>query len=169
MPLPNGFMTYVKPTIGDSGRYTRVTGTRKTARLAMYGSPAVRRQLKDVGTVDVKLLHTIEEILINPLVMQQLREYNNYNIQRLGMEEIARNVAEFKQYFVNLRVAAILQVLATGNIYFDGSNNLLPSSSKREDARSRSRFRANNQNYQLNGHRSRPADSGTWLLRTSRN
>lgn len=149
MPLPNGFMNLIKPTIGDSGRYTRVTGTRRTARMAMYGSPAVRRQLKDIGTVDVKLLHTIEEILINPLVMQQLREYNNYNIQRLGMEEIARQVAEFKQLFVNLRVTAILQVLATGNLYFDAAYNLLPSSS---GAKTTVTFQvpANNQN-QLNG------------------
>lgn len=128
-PLPNGFMNIKKPTIGDSARYTRVTGTRRTAHLSMYGAPARKRELKDIGYVDVKLMHTLEEVTLNPLVLQQLRNYNNYDVQRQGMEEVARQTAEFAQYFMNLRTASTLSMLALGAIYFDSDYNLLPTSS----------------------------------------
>lgn len=158
MPLPEKFMTIVKPTIGDSGRYTQVTGQRRTAKLAMYGAPAVRRELKNVAVKDVKLIHSFEEISLNPLVLQQLRNYNNYDIQRMGMEEVARQVAEFKQLFVNLRATAILQALANGVLYFDGSGNLLPTSSGAVVTVSFG-MSANNQN-QLNGIIGATWDSG---------
>lgn len=142
-------MNTKKSTLGDSGRYTRVTGTRKTARLAMYGSPAVKRSLKDISYVDVKLMHTFEEISLNPLILQQLRNYDNYNVQKLGMEEVARQVAEFKKLFENLRIAAALQMLRNGAVYYDGNGNLLPSSSGAIVTVSAG-MNANNQN-QLNG------------------
>ncbi len=43
--LPPGFFSSVKGTIGDSGKYTRTTGNRKTARQVQYGSPSNPRQL----------------------------------------------------------------------------------------------------------------------------
>lgn len=128
-PFPAAFMSTTKKTIGDSGRYTQVTGTRRTARQVMYGSPALKRELKDIASKDVKLIHTFEEQSIPPLVLQNLRNYDNYEIQRMGMEEVARQVAEFKQLFENLRISALSQALSKGAVYFDGSGNFLPTSS----------------------------------------
>ena len=148
-PLPEKFMSTTRDVIGDAGRYTRVTGQRRTARLGKYGASALRRELKDVGSVDVKLMHTFEEQPIPPLVMQALRNYENYEVQKMGMQEVARQVKEFTQLFVNLRIATIMQVLANGILYFDGSGNLLPSSSGAVETIS-FQMNANNQN-QLNG------------------
>ena len=44
-------------------------------------------EFKNIAYRDVKLMHTFEEQTLPPLVLQQLRNYNNYDIQRLGMEE----------------------------------------------------------------------------------
>ncbi len=128
-PLPNKFFTTTKKTEGDSGRYTQVTGGRQTARLVMYGAPAVRRNLRDVASKDVKLMHTFEEQALSPLTLQRLRNYEDYNIQNMGIEEVARQGLEFRTLFDNLRIAAVQQTLANGVIYYDGNGNLLPTSS----------------------------------------
>lgn len=148
-PYPDGFMNIKKPVVGDKGRYTRIKGTRRTARLAMYGAPAVQRELKDVAYEDVKLMHTFESMNIDPLLIQALRNYNNYDLQQRGVQELARQVAEWKMYFQNLRIATIGQTLALGAIYYDGSGNFLPSSSGAVVSATFG-MNANNQN-QLNG------------------
>lgn len=153
--LPAAFTNIKKTTVGDQGRYTRVKGTRRTARLAMYGAPAVARELKDVAYVDVKLMHTFESQHINPLLIQALRNYNNYDMQQRGMQELARQVAEWKMYFQNLRTASNLMALSQGAIYYDGSGNFLPSSSGAVVSVTYG-MSANNQN-QLNG-----VISSTW-------
>lgn len=127
--LPKQFQTVKKTTIGDAGRYTQVSGTRATARQAMYGSAAVKRALKGISSKDVKLLHSFEQIEMNPLILQWLREYDNYNLQQMGMQEVDRQQSEFRAYFDNLRLAAVLSMLANGKIWFDANGNLLPSSS----------------------------------------
>lgn len=125
-PIPDQFWKSTKNVIGDSGRYTRVVGQRKLARTARYGSPAIRRELLPIAVVDVKLLHTFEEQPIPPLVMQQLRSYDNYEVQQLGIQEVSRQTREFAQLFVNLRTAAILTAFAYGRMAFDAEGNLLP-------------------------------------------
>lgn len=128
-PLPAGFFDTKGATVGNVGRYTQVTGTRKTAKIVQYGSPAQRRDLKGVAARDVKLLHTFEEIQIDLTVMQLLRNYTEPTMQNRGMDEIKRQVKEFRQLFDNLRTAAVIQAISLGNIYFDANGNLLPSSS----------------------------------------
>jgi hypothetical protein len=146
--VPEAFYTTTKDTIGDSGRYTRVTGQRRTSKLSQYGAPAVRRELKDVAFVDCKLMHTFEEQLIDPLTMQRIRNYDNYNIQRLGIDEIARQVAGFKQLFENAEIATVLQALIVGTIWWDAAGNLLPTSTGAVETVT-FQISANNQN-QLN-------------------
>jgi len=46
----------------------------------------------------------------------------------MGMQEVARQASVFRQIFTNLRIAARLQMLANGVIYYDGDGNLLPTS-----------------------------------------
>lgn len=128
-PLPPAFSANPRPTIGDSGRYTQVTGTRTTARQAMYGAPARNTALKDVADKDVKLIHSIESIEINVRIMNMLRNYTNYDLQKQGEDEVTRQAQEFRQRFLNHRLAAMQMVLNRGIIYYDSEGNLLPSSS----------------------------------------
>lgn len=127
--LPAAFQTIEKKVLGDAGRYAQVVGTRQTSRLTMYGAPAAQRALKDIENVDVKLLHSYESIKMDPLLLQALRNYDNYDVQQMGIEEVARQQSEFRRYFDNLRLSAQYGMLANGSIWFDGNGNLLPSSS----------------------------------------
>ncbi len=128
-PFGDAWFKTVKQTIGDSGVYTRVTGTRQTARLAMYGAPAIARQLRDVAVVPIKLMHTLEKLPVDPLVLQQLRNYDNYNMQQLGKQELTRQTAEFARLGQNLRITATALVLGNGRIGADSGGNILPDSS----------------------------------------
>ena len=122
-----GFYEGVETVNGDTGAYTRITGTRTTARIAAYGSPSQQRQLKDIARIPAKLIHSIESIYHNPAVLTNLLNYNNLSVQRLGIAEVARQTKEFRQNFDNLRIATLTSMLATGGISFDGSGNFLPS------------------------------------------
>src|SRR2546421_697315 len=75
--FPAGFYGAKKPVNGDTGEYTRVDGTRQTARIAAYGSPSQQRELKNIAAVPVKLIHTIESIYHKPHVLMNLRQYDN--------------------------------------------------------------------------------------------
>jgi hypothetical protein len=128
--LPPGFSPTPTKTFGDSGRYMQVTGTRTTARLAMYGAPAKMRDLKDIAKRDVKLMHAYEKIQLDPMLYQSLHSYTSYDQARYPVEqEVGRQVREFRRRFENLRTAASLYALSLGHIYFDSGGNLLPSSS----------------------------------------
>lgn len=128
-PLPEEFFNVTKTTIGNVGRYTQLAGVRNTARRVEYGAPAYAREQKDVGQKTVNLIHTFEELTINPLVFQLLRNYDSYDLQQQGVDEVDRQGKEFRQRFINLRTASVLMSLAAGKIYFDTDGNLLPSSS----------------------------------------
>jgi hypothetical protein len=158
-PFPPAFFKSTKKVTGNRGRYTRFTGERRTARSTKYGAPARNRGLRDVGEVDVKLLHTFESQTMDPLVMKQLRSKDSYELDK-GLNEVSRQVTEFKRLFDNLRVAAVAQVLRNGILYFDGDGNLLPSSSGAVDSHS-FQMSANNQN-QLNS-----IITASWALNTT--
>lgn len=128
-PLPKEFASTTEDVIGDSGRYISTIGTRLTSRLVQYGAPSYNRALSDVGDRGVKLLHSYEDIRLKPLLLQQLRNYDNYDIQRLGMQELARQVKNFVTKFENTRIASKEMMLATGVLYADGNGNFLPTSS----------------------------------------
>lgn len=151
--LPSSFHKVGQKVIGDSGRYMATRGTRQTARRSEYGSPARNRALKDLASQDIKLIHTFESITLNPLILQQLRNYDNYDVQRLGEQEVDRQSMEFRKYFDNLRISCMYSMLSLGAIYFDSEGNLLPSSSGALALGSGSydyNISANNKN-QLNG------------------
>lgn len=126
--FPAGFYQVEKTVDGDTGEYVRVEGTRATARIAAYGSPSQQREMKNISKVPVKLIHTIESIYFRPSVLVNLTEYNSPGKQQLGIVEVTRQTREFRRLFDNLRVAALTQMLFSGQIYFDGAGNLLPSS-----------------------------------------
>lgn len=147
-PLPPGFSSTTEKVLGNTARYMVYTGTRQTARLSQYGSPAIKRAQRNIGSQDVVLMHSFEQIAFNPIVLQQLRQYENYDVQNMGKEEVARQVGNFTELFVNLRRAATMMMLVNGKLWFDGNGNLLPTSSGAVETLSAQRS-ANNEN-QLN-------------------
>lgn len=147
-PLPEAFFKATKNVIGNKGRYTRVTGERRTAPFNTYGSPAGKMDLRDVGEVDIKLLHIFGNQTLSPLVLKQLRSKNEYELD-MGLDEVKRQVFENKKRFQNSRIATTLQTLHKGTLYFDKNFNLLPSSAGAFETVTFN-MNANNQN-QLNG------------------
>lgn len=127
--LPSEFFTTRKDVMGDSGRYTRVTGTRQTAKRVEYGAPAIKRELSAIGSYDVKLAHAFQHIDLDVKTYQSLRSYDSPEVQNLGQQEVDRQAAEFRALFDNLEKAAVYSMLSNGAIYFDSNGNLLPSSS----------------------------------------
>jgi hypothetical protein len=127
--LPEGFRKSVGKTIGDTGRYTETRGTRTVARLNQYGAGSKQTAKKQIAIRDVKLLHSLESIQLDPLVLQALRNYDNYDLQDRGKDEVIRQVDGFKTRFDNLRTATSTLALAKGHIWTDSDGNVLPSSS----------------------------------------
>ena len=130
--LPAGFWaspSNTEATEGNRGRYLRVEGTRQAASLVHYGAPSKRRTMKGVAEVPVTLLHTFENMNVNPSTLNNLLAEGNEVLQRMGAASIAREVGNFGQLFKNLRISALYSALTNGAIYFDGDGNLLPTSS----------------------------------------
>lgn len=127
--FPAGFYASRRPVDGDTAEYTRIDGTRQTARIAAYGSPSQQRELKNIAKLPVKLIHTVESILHKPYVLTNLLNFAEPTRQQLGIAEVTRQTRQFRQLFDNLRVASLTSMLFTGNIYFDGNGALLPGSS----------------------------------------
>lgn len=148
-PLPAGFASITEETVADKARYVVTTGTRQTARQTQYGAPARKRQLRNIGDQNVVLIHSFEEINFSPYVLMQLRNYEDYTQQRMGEEEVARQVGNFVELFNNLRIAVRIMMLHNGKLWFDAEGNLLPSSSGSAFSAGAQRS-ANNEN-QLNG------------------
>ena len=133
--FPESFYQVDKTVDRDTGEYTRVTGTRTVARIAAYGSPSQQRQLSGVEAVPVKLIHTVENILLPTADYLNLLSFDDTSKQQRGIQEVTRQVREFRSNFDNLRVAALTQMLFQGAIYWDGNGNLLPSSTRRQNDR----------------------------------
>ena len=125
--FPAGFYQVDKTVDRDTGTYTRVTGTRTTARMAAYGSPSQHRSLKGVESVPVKLIHTVESILLPVGDYLNLLSADDGAAQQRGIQEVTRQVRSFRANFDNLRVAALTSMLFQGAIFSDGHGNLLPS------------------------------------------
>lgn len=117
-----------KQVLANQARYMQITGNRKTARTSQYGSPAKRREMRDVSEKDVKLLHSFEEMMIDPKTLTLLRSMDKWENDQ-GRDLVNYQLQEFGNYFGNLETTAIHMMLATGLIYLDGDGNLLPTSS----------------------------------------
>lgn len=133
--IPNPFPPYLftvkseDKVVGDSVKFNKTYGQKKSARIVRYGAPPRLRQMQQEDLVEVKFLHLGEEQVIPPLVMQQLRDYENYDNQMKGMRVVAHNVKTLGTLFGNARIVAVATTLGRGNIYIDSDGNLLPSSS----------------------------------------
>lgn len=124
-----GLLTVKQQIIGDTGQATLVKGQRKVTKLTRYNAPPVGVDLETIGIRNFKLLSTAEAITIDPVTFQNLRNYDNYEFQKQGAEEIGRQIALFKKKFDNNRISVLISVLNNGAVYFDSNGNLLPTAS----------------------------------------
>lgn len=122
--LPAEFFNLTVGVEGDAGEYDRHSHTREPARRSEYGARARERAQIGIEKVQVKLLHTVEQLRHKPATLLNLREPGGTGRQRLGKQEIARQTMLFGMRFNNLRAAAVYSMLANGEIYFDADGNL---------------------------------------------
>ncbi len=126
--LPPAFFAVTDRVEGKTGEYTMAAGTRETARIVAYGSPARQRTMTGVKKVPVSLLHTFESLPADPTVLMQLQSEDSPTRQDMGRQTLARNLADFGTRFRNLRISAVYSALKHGAIYFDREGNLLADS-----------------------------------------
>jgi hypothetical protein len=125
--FPKEFYQVDKTVDRDTGQYTRIHGTRTVARISAYGAPSQQRALHGAEAVPVKLIHTVESIMLPTADYMNLLQYDDTAAQTRGIQEVTRQVRAFRTNFDNLRVAALTQMLFQGAIYWDGLGNLLPT------------------------------------------
>lgn len=124
-----GFLEVTESVDGDYGEYTVLTGTRTTAKISAYGSTSSNRQLRNLGVRPVKLISTVENIILPAHAYINLLDYNSLKKQEMGATEVARQIREARRNLDNLRIASAASAVFAGNIYFDAVGNLLPASS----------------------------------------
>ena len=81
-----------------------MSGSRSTARtnatISPYGAPSKNRQLREIGVKSVKLLHSIENIVLPVKDYINLLNYNELAKQKLGIDEVACNQLGIRLYKV---------------------------------------------------------------------
>lgn len=127
--MPPQFWNLKQQVVGNVAMYMRVKGNRTLPPAVRYGSPSRQLNTRPIDQVPVKLIHTYDHITLDPLVLQRLRAYTDYQMQDMGRQEVDRQEAEFRAYFDNFRIATLNSALSNGAIYFDANGNLLPTSS----------------------------------------
>lgn len=129
-PFPQEFFN-VKPSnrvLGDKAKYIRITGERRTAAMAKYGSPARRHTLRDISSQNVGLLHSNESFTVDFMMLQKLMSFEKY-VQDEGMDWLQYQFAELGKRHGNSRIISVASMLRYGAIYWDAAGNILPSSS----------------------------------------
>ncbi len=127
-PFPPAFFKVDQTVDGDTGEYKVFTGTRSNATISAYGAPSKNRQLRDVGVKAVKLLHSVENIVLPVKDYVNLLNYTDLSKQKLGIDEVSRQIREARWSQDNLRISALTSMLFQTEIWYDGLGNLLPNS-----------------------------------------
>ena len=127
--LPAGIKTVTREVIGNSAQAVLVKGQRKVSRIGQYGAAPVGATLETIARSNWVMIHTIEELTLDPLTFQRLHNYENWQEQKLGAEEIARQIGLFVKKQENLVSSCALYFFANGVVYADNFGNLLPSAS----------------------------------------
>lgn len=128
-PLPPQLMSIIDRKVPSNyGTYTQYANTRQVSQITQYGAPSVTYKLSEIGTKNVTLISSSENVLINQTDYMALRNYDNPMVQEMGAQEVARQIGQQKMRITNLRISAIASAFAKGAIYWDGPGNLLPSS-----------------------------------------
>jgi hypothetical protein len=132
--FPQAFLTLTKQVDGDSTAWDIYESTRQSAKITAPGSAAVQVTQMGVSNRAAKLLHSFESMRHSAEVLLSLRKAGDTVLDSKGAMELARQSAEFKRRFQNLRIAAVLSGLTLGKIYLKQDTTgpgfqILPSSS----------------------------------------
>ena len=127
-PFPASFFQVDQTVDGDTGEYKVFSGSRTNATISPYGAPSKNRQLREIGVKAVKLLHSVENIVLPVKDYVNLLNYNDLAKQKLGIDEVSRQIREARWTQDNLRISALTSMLFKTQIYYDNQGNLLPSS-----------------------------------------
>lgn len=133
--VPNPFPSWLfnvnasDRVIGNSVKFNRTYGTKKTARVVGYGAPPRHRELQDEELSEAKFIHLGEERQFAPNILSMLRDYESYDNAGKAKRLVANNVQTMGTMFGNSRIVAVATTLAKGDIYVDADGNLLPTSS----------------------------------------
>ncbi|MDP9175550.1 MAG: major capsid protein [Planctomycetota bacterium] len=133
-PFPEAFFKVDQTVDGDTGEYKVFSGARTNATISPYGAPSKNRQLREIGIKSVKLLHSIENIVLPVKDYINLLNYTELSKQRMGIDEVSRQIREARWTQDNLRISALTSMLFKTQIYYDGLGNLLPSSAGAQTA-----------------------------------
>ncbi len=128
--FPPEFMTPGKKVSGNKAEYFRITGTRQAARIAQYGSPSQRRDLRDIQAIPVTLLHTFENQQWPLSYTIALTQMNSLTHDQKGEEQATYQSRNFKKLFANLRIASTAYCLLQGKIFYSRiTGDLAPAAS----------------------------------------
>ncbi len=128
--LPSGAYSGTPEKVeGDFFRFTQFTNSRSLATLTNYYAPSVPRQLRPIGQRDVKLFHTCQNLTFDAIVLEALRNFEDYGLQEKGKLWVTKQIADFRRTFKHLRDTIALLVLCKGKVYRNDAGDVLPSSS----------------------------------------
>ncbi|MGA3066088.1 MAG: major capsid protein [Tepidisphaeraceae bacterium] len=127
-PFPPAFFQVDQTVDGDTGEYKVFSGSRTNATISPYGAPSKNRQLREIGVKSVKLLHSIENIVLPVKDYINLLNYNDLAKQKMGIDEVSRQIREARWTQDNLRISSLTSMLFKTQVYYDNLGNLLPSS-----------------------------------------
>ncbi len=128
-PLPEAFEGTERKVVGNAARLFIGYGQRKTPKAGKYGAPSVNAQMEPLASKDVIILSFLESLPIDPITFQRLHDFDNFNMQKMGAGEVARQVGLFKTKFDNARKVVKWSNFRYGAVYLNSAGDLLPSSS----------------------------------------
>lgn len=127
--VPTEFMNTTKRIVGNRSTFLQVQGQRAGGRTVQYGAPAQRRTMVPLAEIGVTLMHVYEEMIHDPLVLQNLMGQNGNAAAEVSAEEVDRQTVEFKRLCDTARLMALYSTLRNGKIWIGANGDLLLSSS----------------------------------------
>jgi hypothetical protein len=128
--LPEEFWSLSEDVPGTKARLIEFNGQRQSARISPNGAPPKVRGKLTLDDKALILLSSTEEMEFTEELENVLCDWEEYRPQQdWAMRNIAYQGEGLRMIFENLETAAVLQTVATGNLYFDFDGNILPSSS----------------------------------------
>lgn len=128
--LPEGFWSLTEDIMGTKARLIEFVGQRQVASVTPNGSPPVPRGKLTLDDKALILLSSMEEMEFSEELLNVLQQWEEYKPQQAWAErQVAYQGEGFRQLFENLETGSVYQNVVSGINYFDGTGQLLPSSS----------------------------------------
>ena len=111
---------------GNTGQYTTYAGVRKLTRVSAYGGASGNMQLRELGIKPVVLVHSNNNIIIQPTDYMSILAYDDLVRQKLGIQEVTRQVMATRDYSVNFRRVMKSAMLFNNGFTWDSQGNMIP-------------------------------------------